>query len=80
MLYAPHPHRPTSVFPDFTRSLSADGFIQILICIINKHANINTTGHKSGQRPAGKRGPGSFASRVEGFFRLDVWLLSIKRK
>ncbi|WP_460693219.1 hypothetical protein [Mucilaginibacter puniceus] len=46
----PQPHRPTSVFPDFARSLSADGD-----CLIRAFTS-NKNEIKSGQRPAGKPG------------------------
>jgi hypothetical protein len=67
MLYAPQRTNPPSLFPDFARSFSADGYGLIRAFTSNKNEI------KSGQRPAGKRGPGSFALWVEGFFRLEVF-------
>jgi hypothetical protein len=76
MLYAPATALPTIVLPDFARSFSADGILLRLI----RHVNIKTTAHKSGQRPAGKRGPGSFACGWKDFSGLMFGYFASKVK
>jgi hypothetical protein len=64
------PHCPPSFY-----LISPEAYLLTGHTNINKHVNINTTAHKSGQRPAGKRGPGCFACGWKDFSGLIFWLL-----